>query len=72
MKELSPEDQVKLEDAWFELRKAETLQELGRRAIAQQVLVNALYLANRLPRWFTDKQWKLQYDKLHRKLYTGI
>lgn len=72
MKQLSLQEKVKLDDAWFELNKAKTLERMGRRAMAQQVLINALYLINRLPRWFTDEEWKAQYDKLHRKLYTGL
>jgi hypothetical protein len=72
MKQLTAIQQHHLESAWAELRKAQSLAEVGRRGIAQEVLTEALFLANQLPRWFTDEQWKLQFEKLHRKLYTGI
>ena len=72
MKQLTAIQQHHLESAWAELKKAQSLAEVGRRGRAQEVLTEALFLSYQLPRWFTDDQWQLQFQKLHRKLYTGI
>ena len=72
MRQLTAIQEHHLESAWAELKKAQSLAEVGRRGMAQEVLIEALFLSNQLPRWFTDDQWQLQFKKLHRKLYTGI
>lgn len=72
MRQLTVVQQGHLDAAWTELKKAQSLAEVGRRGKAQEALTEALFLANQLPRWFTNDQWTLQFKKLHRKLYTGI
>ena len=59
-------------EAWKELEKAQSLCDYNRRAKAQESLTEALFLINQLPRWFTDEEWKLKWNKLHKKLYTGV
>lgn len=70
-KELTPEQQYKLEAAWTELEKAGSYAIQGRTARAQDALLQALTLGSSLPQWFTDDLWVEQYKQLHKQLYSG-
>lgn len=72
MRELDVLQKYLLETAWYELKKTEALMREKRIARAQENIQEALRVYYSLPRWFTDEDWMAQYDKLHRKLYTGV
>jgi len=72
MKELDAKQLYFLEQAWIELNKAESLCKVNRIAKAQEALSEALFIANQLPRWYSNEEWKEKFQKLHRKIYTGV
>ena len=64
-------DQYFLEVAKQELAKAVTSQTNGRRALGQEQLRESLMYYTKLPREFTDADYKLEYDRTYRLLYRG-
>ena len=64
-------DQYYLETAKKELGKAVTSQTNGRRALGQEQLREALMYYTKLPREFTDDEFKVEYDRTYSLLYRG-
>ncbi len=64
-------DQYYLEVAKKELAKAVTSQTQGRRALGQDQLRESLTFYTKLPREFTDDDYKLEYDRTYSLLYRG-
>ncbi len=64
-------DQYYLEVAKAELAKAVTSQTNGRRALGQDQLRESLMFYTKLPREFTDADFKLEYDRTYSLLYRG-
>ncbi len=64
-------DQYYLEVAKKELSKAVTSQTQGRRALGQDQLRESLMFYTKLPREFTDDEYKLEYDRTYSLLYRG-
>ena len=64
-------DQYYLEVAKKELAKAVTSQTQGRRALGQDQLRESLMYFTKLPREFTDDEYKLEYDRTYSLLYRG-
>ena len=64
-------DQYFLEVAKKELDKAVTSQTNGRRALGQEQLRESLMFYTKLPREFTDADYKLEYDRTYSLLYRG-
>ena len=64
-------DQYFLEVAKQELAKAVTSQTNGRRALGQEQLRESLMYYTKLPREFTDADYKLEYDRTYSLLYRG-
>ena len=71
MIELTPLQEHSLEEAWKSLRLAAALTENNRRARAQEVLREAQDSIFKMPKGFTDEDFKQQYNQLYRKLYQG-
>jgi hypothetical protein len=69
--ELDAFDQYFLEVAKKELAKAVISQTLGRRALGQEQLRESLMFFTKLPREFTDADYKLEYDRTYSLLYRG-
>ncbi len=70
-RELTIEQQYRLEQAWIELNMAKAYAIQGRIARAQDALTQALTMGSALPQWFTDDSWSEQYKQLHKQLYSG-
>ena len=64
-------DQYFLEVAKKELAKAVSSQTQGRRALGQDQLRESLAYFTKLPREFTDTDYKLEYDRTYSLLYRG-
>lgn len=64
-------DQYFLEVAKKELAKAVESQTAGRRALGQDQLRESLMFYTKLPREFTDADFKLEYDRTYSLLYRG-
>ena len=64
-------DQYFLETAKKELEKARMSQIQGRRALGQDQLREALMFYTKLPREFTDEDFKTEYDRTYSLLYRG-
>ena len=64
-------DQYYLEVATKELAKAVTSQTQGRRALGQDQLRESLMYFTKLPREFTDVEYKTEYDRTYSLLYRG-
>ena len=69
--DLSAEDQYFLFTAKEELKKAVKCQTDGRRALGQQHLREALMFVTKLPKGFTDDDFKTEYDRTYSLLYRG-
>ena len=69
--DLEPTDQYFLEVAKKELAKAVTSQTQGRRALGQDQLREAITFYTKLPREFTDEDFKAEYDRTYSLLYRG-
>ena len=72
LRELTPEEEFQWEEAWKSLRLAEKLNNEKRRARGQDVLREAQALMFKMPRWFTDSDFELQYERLYNQLYRGF
>ena len=64
-------DQYYLEVAKKELDKAIQSQTQNRRALGQEQLREALTFYTKLPREFTDAEFKAEYDRTYSLLYRG-
>ncbi len=64
-------DQYYLEVAKKELAKAVASQTQGRRALGQDQLRESLMFITKLPKEFTDDDYKLEYDRTYSLLYRG-
>ena len=64
-------DQYYLEVAKKELAKAVASQTSGRRALGQQQLRECLLYITKLPKEFTDEDFKQEYDRTYSLLYRG-
>ena len=64
-------DKYFLEVAKKELEKAVKSQTMGRRALGQDQLRESLTFYTKLPREFTDEDYKLEYDRTYSLLYRG-
>ena len=71
-RELTPEEEFQWEEAWKSLRLAQSMHEQSRRARGQDVLREAQSLMFKMPRWFTDSDFELQYERLYNQLYRGF
>ena len=69
--DLDPFDQYYLEVAKKELAKAVTSQTNNRRALGQDQLRESLMFYTKLPREFTDAEFKAEYDRTYSLLYRG-
>ena len=69
--ELESTDQYFYETACKELAKAVQSQSDGRRALGQDQLREALQFYTKLPRGFTDEDFKAEYDRTYSLLYRG-
>jgi len=65
-------DQYYLEVAKKELDKAVASQTQGRRALGQDQLRESLMYWTKLPRGFTDEEFKTEYDRTYSLLYRGF
>ena len=72
LRELTPDEQFQWDEAWKSLRLAERLNNEKRRARGQEVLREAQALMFKMPRWFTDSDFELQYERLYNQLYRGF
>lgn len=64
-------DKYFLEVAKQELAKAVKSQTMGRRALGQDQLRESLTFYTKLPREFTDEEFKAEYDRTYSLLYRG-
>ncbi len=64
-------DQYYLEVAKKELAKAVVSQTNNRRALGQDQLRESLMFYTKLPREFTDAEFKAEYDRTYSLLYRG-
>lgn len=71
MTELTPDQEHFFDVAWRSLRLAAALTKNNRRARAQEVLREAQFAIFKMPKGFTDEDFRQQYDQLYRKLYQG-
>ena len=69
---LTPTEEFQWEEAWKSLRLAENMLSQQRRARGQEVLREAQSLMFKMPRWFTDSDFELQYERLYNQLYRGF
>ena len=72
LRKLTPEENFQWEEAWKSLRLAENMFDQNRRARGQDVLREAQALMFKMPRWFTDSDFEIQYEKLYNQLYRGF
>ena len=72
LRELTPDEEFQWEEAWKSLRLAESLHDQKRRARGQEVLREAQEQMFKMPRWFTDSDFELQYERLYNLLYRGF
>lgn len=72
MTDLTPHQEHSLEEAWKSLRLAAALTKNNRRARAQEVLREANDFIFKMPKEFTDEDFRQQYDQLYNQLYRGL
>ena len=72
LRPLTPEEEFQWEEAWKSLRLAESMHDQKRRARGQEVLRDAQEQMFKMPRWFTDSDFELQYERLYNQLYRGF
>ena len=70
--DLSVEQQYFYDLTWANLRQAYQMIEQGRRAKAQDLMLEVRFYAQKIPSGFTDTELKQNIEKLQRQLSLGI
>jgi hypothetical protein len=70
--DLEPEQQYYYDTAWSNLRLAYDMVKVGRKAKAQELLLEVRYFAQKVPAQFTDTELQQNIEKLYHQITFGF